>query len=503
MARLAIASVRSGLDTLIWKYKINVLVGQPLLVGDIVRNAARGVPDRLAIALGDRGLTFGELDLRANQVARAAAVSLGERVAVWSNTELDLAPVFAGLAKIGAVFAPVSGLLSAGEAAAVVSLIRPALLVVDEVHAADGVTVGEKVGVAVVTLADLGRAADGQPSDDVSANGVMESDPHVVFFTSGSTGVPKGVVLSHRVSVLRSHPGSQLEHRGRMVCPYPMFHQGAWTIALQQWHARDAVVFTTSSAVAICDAIERHQASRINAIPGVWRRLLDHLDGRTLPSLRFADTGTSATPLDLLQAIGAAAPNAQLRVFYGSTESGNVAQLDHDDIDRKPGSCGVPAPLQQVRVEDGELWVRSPILFDGYFDNHGATAEALVDGWYRSGDLADVDDDGYLSIVGRARDVIRTGGETVVPLEVETVLADHPRVGDIAVVGLPDAQWGEVVCAVVVAASEPPTLEELVAHCDGRLARFKQPRRLAVVDRIPRTPATNQVQRRLLVEELS
>jgi acyl-CoA synthetase (AMP-forming)/AMP-acid ligase II len=286
-----------------------------------------------------------------------------------------------------------------------------------------------------------------------------------------------------------------------MVCPYPLFHMGAWTIATQQWAARDRVVFTTSDAAAIVDAVEAHEASRLNCIPGVWRRVLDHLGGRTLESLRFADTGTSATPLDLLQAISAAAPNAHLRVFYGSTESGNVAHLDHDDVERKPGSCGVPSALSHVRVDDaGEVWVTGPLLFEGYFDDPEATAEALVDGWYRTGDLADVDDEGYVSIVGRAKDLIRTGGESVVPAEVEVVLASHPEVRDVAVVGLPDAQWGEIVCAVVVG---EVTLEDLTAHCDGRLARFKQPRRLALVDAIPRTPATNQVQRRLIVEQLS
>jgi acyl-CoA synthetase (AMP-forming)/AMP-acid ligase II len=129
----------------------------------------------------------------------------------------------------------------------------------------------------------------------------------------------------------------------------------------------------------------------------------------------------------------------------------------------------------------------------------------LQDGWYRTGDVVDVDDEGYVSIVGRARDVIRTGGESVAPPEVEAVLAKYPGVADVAVIGLPDAQWGEVVCAVVVAApgEPPPTLDDLRDHCDGMLVRFKAPRRLEIVDAIPRTAATQQVQRRLLVDRLT
>jgi acyl-CoA synthetase (AMP-forming)/AMP-acid ligase II len=179
--------------------------------------------------------------------------------------------------------------------------------------------------------------------------------------------------------------------------------------------------------------------------------------------------------------------------------------LEDADVARKPGSCGVAVPTAEVRIDaTGEVWVRGPLLFDGYWDDAEATAEAVVDGWYRTGDLAEMDDAGYLTIVGRARDVIRTGGETVSPLEVEQVLAMHPQVADVAVVGLPDTQWGEVVCAVVVppAGAAPPELDELQTHCAGHLARFKHPRRLVVVDSLPRTASTNQVQRRLLAERL-
>ncbi len=168
-------------------------------------------------------------------------------------------------------------------------------------------------------------------------------------------------------------------------------------------------------------------------------------------------------------------------MFYGSTEAGSVASLDHADIERKPGSCGVPVPGTQVRVaDDGELWVRSPTLFDGYLDDADATEACLVDGWYRTGDLADEDEDGYLRIVGRARDVIRTGGESVAPAEVEEVLSTLPTVREVAVVGLADTTWGEIVCAVVVTGvrlGSSPRSRTSGQRCAGHLARFKQPRR--------------------------
>ena len=466
-----------------------------LLIGDVFRNAARAVPERTAAVLGPQSITFGELDRRANRLAHTLArrgVQHGDRVVVRARTGLAVVPLFAALAKLGAVYVPLDPALTDDEVRQQIAAAAPKLCISDGTRLAD-TTVDELTG--------QGASA---PDHDVEAPSLDETDPHVVFFTSGSSGHPKGAVLSHRVNYLRSHPGALLEPRGAMVCPYPLFHMGAWTIAMQQWQARDAVVLVDATdASTIADAIVASGATRLNCVPALWRRLLDQRPA-DLSNVRHADTGTSATPPELLAEMRAAMPQAQLRIFYGSTEAGSVAMLDDRDIERKPGRVGVPAPSCEVRIDDGQLLVRGPLLFDGYLDDYDATAAAFVGDWYATGDRAETDADGYLSIVGRVGDVIRTGGESVTPSEVEAVLATAPSVRDVAVIGLADRDWGEVVCAVVVCAdgAEPPTVAGLRAHCEGRLAPFKHPRRVELVDAIPRTAATNQIQRRLLLERL-
>jgi acyl-CoA synthetase (AMP-forming)/AMP-acid ligase II len=509
-------------------------LGPDLLVGDIFSNAARAVPQRVAAVLAEEEVTFSDLDCSANRTARALArlgVGRGDHLVVWSATSLDTLPVFAAAAKLGAVFAPMTAGLAVEEGVAMAGTVRPAVLLSDTERSAQGVEVATRLGAQVFDITGLcpvsrpdrsGAPLAGSPllaelaaveeDSDLQCPDLRETDPHVIFFTSGSTGRPKGVVISHRVSYLRSHPGALLEPRGAMVCPYPLFHMGAWTIAMQQWQARERVVLLPSfDASTLCRAIERHRATRINGIPAIWRRLLDHLaqpEGlhADLSSVRVADTGTSATPIELLEAIRAALPGALLRVFYGSTEAGPVAMLEDADIRNKPGRCGRVVPTAEVRLAPtGEVLVRGPLLFDGYFDDERSTHDAFEDGWFRTGDLAVTDDEGYLTIIGRARDVIRTGGETVAPAEVEDVLTGHPAVADVAVVGLPDVQWGEIVCAVIVpaAGTGAPSLDDLRSYCGSRLARFKHPRRLVLVESIPRTESTNQVQRRLLIEQLS
>jgi acyl-CoA synthetase (AMP-forming)/AMP-acid ligase II len=295
---------------------------------------------------------------------------------------------------------------------------------------------------------------------------------------------------------------------GATVCMFPLFHMAGWTMAMGAFHARRPIHFVTSGDPDdLLGAVARHRATRLYLIPAVWKRVLDAgLGGHDLSSLRNADTGTSATPPELIEAIRDALPHTTTTVIYGSTEAGPGTLLQPSAVLRKPGSVGRAAPGVTIRLDEtGEVCVTSDYLMDGYFEQPDATAEALRDGWYHTGDLGAFDDEGYLSIVGRARDVLRTGGETVAPLEVEDALRDHPAIADVAVVGIPDPEWGEIVCAVVVAApgrAAEVDVDALRAHCRDRLAPFKHPRRVALVDELPRTPATGQIQRTLIVERL-
>ena len=497
-----------------------------LLIGDILRNAAQAVPGRVAATLDEGRLTFGELDREGNRHAQALAglgIGYGDRLAVWNDTCLEALPLFAGAAKLGAVYTPANARLSPGEAQPIVEYARPRALIVDDAHADGGEQIAKDLDLPLLRIRpagaptpgpgiDLPAAAAGARADDVVEPRLRETDPHVIFFTSGSTGRPKGVILSHRANHLRSFQGSQSDGRGGMVSMFPLFHMSGWSQALGCWQARSPIYFVPDpTAEALLACVEREQGGRMYLIPAVWQRIFEHVAAhpqsrRIMDCLTDADTGTSATPPELLYAIRDLLPHTTTRVIYGSTEVGPGTMLPSGDVLRKAGSVGLPSPGCQVRLADsGEVEIANIFMFDGYFDNDAATAEALIDGWYQTGDRGAIDDEGFLSIAGRVKDLIRSGGEWVAPPEVEHVLSSCPGVGDVAVVGVPDPQWGEVVCAVVVLRTGGPevTLESLRTHCRDQLASYKHPRRIEIVATFPRTPATGQIQRALIVKQLT
>jgi acyl-CoA synthetase (AMP-forming)/AMP-acid ligase II len=487
-----------------------------LCIDDVFRLNAQVVPDRPAAGLGDRVLTHRELNALANRTARAlraAGVRHGDRIVTWAETHLAQVPLFAAAAKLGAVFAPVNARLGLREAVAVARIAKPRLVVLDAERAEHGSALAAETDAQLAHLGvesgsglDLSAPALPPDASDVFEPSLRESDPHVIFFTSGSTGRAKGVVLSHRVSWLRSFQGVFHDEPRRSICMFPMFHMAPWTLALAAWQTRGEIHFVESAAPdALLSAIEARRANHFYGIPLVWARMLEaDLSRYELDSLRDLDTGTSAVPIELLEALRDRFPHCTLRVYYGSTEAGTVAALSNADVLRKPGSVGLAPPGAELAIAaDGEVLARSPYLFDAYFDDPAASAAALVGGWFRTGDLGALDEAGYLSIVGRKKEVIRSGGESIAPAEVEAALRDAPGVRELAIVGIPDPAWGEQVCAVVVAeGSPPPTLEALRAHCEGRLAGFKHPRRLELARELPRTAATGQVQRALLVERI-
>jgi len=486
-----------------------------VLVGRILERAAELSPRTVAATLDGNPVTFGQVHRAANQVAHVLAglgVTTEDRIASWTDISLRSLDVFFATARLGAVYAPLNPSLSLAEAADVIAYLRPRLLVADVAHVEQASAAAGALSVPLVIAGAEGRAVPGVDLDAATAlasEGHLASpepsprSPHVLFLTSGSTGRPKGVLLSHYASWMRAVPLGGATRLvapggGGDLCPFPLFHMAGWNAVLCAWSLlRPIHLVTQPSGERLLAMVERWRPATLYCIPALWRRMFDSTAVSDLSSLRYAITGTSLVSRELLMEIKDRLPGTETTISYGSTEMGVATTLGDHDLFRKEGSIGRPNPGFDARIIDGELCLRGETAMSGYFDLPDETSAVFDGDWYRSGDLADMDDEGYLAITGRRREIIRSGGETIAPSEVEAAMEGYPGVREVGVVGLPDSTWGEVVCAVLVL--EPgvatPSVEAVRAFLDGRLAGFKHPRAVTLVDALPRTAATGQIQR--------
>lgn len=496
-------------------------------LANAVRFWARWQPQGEAIVFGDRSVSWAELHESTNRIANGLierGVRRGDRVGILSGNCVQYLELAIAGYKVGSILVPLN-----------VRLTPPELRYIVQ-HS------GCRAVVADEALADLGTAALDALDGDVMRIGLAPgfgvhfdqlrsanaSDPNTpvasddiayLCYTSGTTGTPKGAMLSHgNVSAMAYNRilADDLVTTSRAYLPFPLSFTGGLVSMWAPTYLGGAtlVLDTAVDPTRALQIIQDQDITNFSAVPVIWDMLIQHPDfsNYDLSSLKIIGSGGAAVPAALLERLQAAGlPMSQ---GYGLTEgSGMNTWLRATDAQRKLGSCGRPLMHTQVRTVDpdstelvdvaagevGELIISGPEIMVGYWNNSEATAETLVDGWLRTGDLARIDDEGYVFIVDRSKDMLISGGLNVYPAEIETVIAAVPGVAECAVIGVPDERWGEVPLALVGAL--PGVLldpEVIAAACREVLADYKRPRRIVVRDEpLPRGMSGKVLKRQL------
>ena len=506
---------------------------QPATLGQLASLNARERGDQPAVIYGDQTLTYADLDRRANRAAQAlrrSGVDRGDRVVFLDKNGLEFFDLLFGAAKIGAVLAPLNYRLAPAEMAWITNDTGARLLIAHE-EFVDHVDAMRPELTNVRTVVSIGGGPGtpyagwigGATEDEPEAREETSGDAALQLYTSGTTGRPKGVMLSHANlrALMQALPIIfDLRPDSKLLIAMPLYHIGGSGGSLGTFYQGGTVVLQREAETgAILRAIGEQGVSNAFLVPAVIRLLLldpasASTDFRTLRTIAY---GASPIPEDtLVRAIERF--GCGFVQSYGLTETAGPMTALTADEHRAEGkarqrlrSCGRPVPGSAVRIVDagtgrdqppgvvGEVWIQSPQNMLGYWRNPQATAETLLPGnWLRSGDAGYLDEEGYLYLYDRVKDMIVSGAENVYPAEVESVLCAHPAVADAAVFGVPDEKWGEAVKAVVVPTSGA-TIDtaELIAFARARLAGFKTPKSIDVVASLPRNPSGKLLKREL------
>jgi len=436
-------------------------------------------------------------------VMAACGVGRGDRVLVAAAAGRDLVVAHVAALRLGAVVVPLNPAYTHRELDQITADATPALAVVDEDATAERLQ-----AVSCPPGRVLGPDLAGPRRAGFEIDVAAPWDVALLAYTSGTTGSPKGVPLTH-ANALASAQALALawrwESNDRLVLALPLFHMHGLGVGLHGTLTAGAscVLLPRFSPDAVLDAASRHRASMFFGVPTMYGRIAATPRAAELGRLRLCVSGSAPLPADLFERLAAVTGRPVIE-RYGMTETLMLLSNPYEG-ERRAGSVGFPLPGVKARLDaDGEILVKGPNIFAGYRNRPDADEAAFDDaGWFRTGDMGSLDDDGYWRIVGRKRDLIITGGYNVYPREVEDVLRSHPGVGDVAVVGVPDPDLGECVVAVVVPEGSADAAAEasLAAHVAANLARYKQPRRIVFETALPRN-AMGKVLRQELAKEV-
>ena len=478
-------------------------------------------PDATALTYGDRSWTWTELRRRVRQNAaaqRAAGLVPGDRIAVLDLNHPSCLELTLACAQVGTANAVVNFRLAPPEIVYVINDARARVLFVGPEFAGavaqlrDTLPTVEQV-VHVGGEDDQYEAWLAAHEPDADAHPASPDDCFVQLYTSGTTGFPKGAMLTHRALLAHSSNVAadfDLASDGRVQVAMPLFHVGGTSYALLAISAGARIyLMRMPDPAAALQMVARDRITHTFYVPALMAAMtqvpgVGEMDFSSLKALSY---GASPMPLPVMRACLKLFPGIMHQVYGMTEQCGVVSSLgpeDHEDpqVAHRLISAGTPIHGVEIEIRDpatgervptgepGEIWVRSDQLMGGYWGKPDATAAAVTeDGWLRSGDGGHMDADGYIYVTDRIKDMIISGGENIYPAEVERVLAEHPTVGDVAVIGVPDDRWGEVPKAVVVPAPDQAVdAEALLAYCREHLASFKCPKSVDVLDELPRNP---------------
>jgi fatty-acyl-CoA synthase len=506
-------------------------------VGGWIARRAAIAGDRLALTDAERRLDYAALEERCRRLAavlRERGVGPGDRVAIVLGNRTAYVEAVFGAARIGAIAVPLNARLAPPEIARLLDDCTPRVLVVeaglegvlDRACAASAAPPATRLVAGGVPDAYERALASVRPDPRIEA--VSPEDPMMIMYTSGTTGVPKGALLPHRKTLFNALNAMHffgLRSDDRVLVALPLFHSfGLAILSIPTFYAGGAVhLVPRFEPHDVWRRVEREEITFFGAVPTMFRALLEALDDPAtgprprLGSLRFLFSAGAAIPVERIRAFQR--HGLLVKQGFGQTETSILCALDARDALRKAGSVGRPVFHVDLRIvaredlagpteawrdvapgEAGEIVVRGPITMLGYWNRPEATAETIRDGWLRTGDLGTFDDEGFVTLVGRARDLFISGGENVYPAEVEAVFGTHPAIREVGVVGVPDDRWGEVGRAyVVLAEGHPLDADALREWGRERLAVFKVPAEFVAVPALPRTE-TGKIQKHRLVE---